>query len=271
MDSMRSLNTSLPRPPRKRRSNHPPEQLIQAFKNAALSVTNLYKTAAADEVRARQAGYQDALDDILTFLDRENIGLDDGEGWRIRQWATKRLDDSPGAHIGSDSDDDKGDAARPARSASPATHQKPGRQDTEQQRQASVSSSPVRDLPNAVPVQSPTLQNEVILQAPETFTFHSSIPYPQEMETQTSGVATIDVSQSENPAQTQASPAIRVEVVPRGSRASRGANRHTSRASAARQLGSGAGSKRRIPFGDYFDIGSLGEGPAGGGKRGRFT
>lgn len=83
MDSMRSLNSSLPRSSSIRRSNPPPEHLIQSFKTAALSVTNLYKTAAADQIRARELGYQDALDDLLVFLDKENLGLTTGKGGRF--------------------------------------------------------------------------------------------------------------------------------------------------------------------------------------------
>src|SRR5450432_3759901 len=101
MDSMRSLNTSLPgASPSKQQMPEPPEQLLSAFKAAALSVTKLYKTAAVDLARARSEGYQDALDELLAFLDKEDIGLTDGEGWRIRRWATERLDveseDEPG-------------------------------------------------------------------------------------------------------------------------------------------------------------------------------
>ncbi|RAL65399.1 hypothetical protein DID88_000967 [Monilinia fructigena] len=70
MDSMRSLNTSLPggKSPSKQQNVEPPQQLLIAqFKAAALSVTNLYKTAAADQARARAEGYQDALDELLSF------------------------------------------------------------------------------------------------------------------------------------------------------------------------------------------------------------
>ncbi|KAI9823195.1 MAG: hypothetical protein M1832_002639 [Thelocarpon impressellum] len=104
MDSMRSLNTSLPTSSPKGHRRDPPEQLLQAFRSAALSVTTLYKTAAADQERSHQAGYQEALDDLLAFLDHENLGLDDGEGWKVRQWATERLD---GAQTSVESDDEK--------------------------------------------------------------------------------------------------------------------------------------------------------------------
>ena len=274
MDSMRSLNSSLPRSPRRKRSNPPPEQLIQSFKSAALSVTNLYKTAAADQTRAREAGYQDALDDLLTFLDQQNIGLDDGEGWNVRQWATERLDGSPPAHMGSDSDDDRGETAKRARSSSPAAPPT-AVQEVEQARPPSRSTSPVRaaSVPTAAPAAS---QSQISLfQTPEVFTFRSAHPYPCDVDMQA-----VDTTSNTTPQpEPMPSPTVRVEVVPRGSRMQhRGGNhpnRHGTRSAAsARSLGSGAGSKRRIAFGDYFDLGSLGDGKDGrdgGGKRGRYT
>lgn len=70
------------------------------------------------------------------------------------------------------------------------------------------------------------------------------------------------------------SPALRVEVVPRGSRTPHRGSRHSNRAGAAtRSLGAGAGSKRGFRFGDYeFDLGPADgrDGSGGGGKRGRF-
>lgn len=271
---MRSLNTSLPRSPRRKRSNPTPEHLIQSFKSAALSVTNLYKTAAADQTRAREAGFQDALDDLLTFLDQQNLGLDDGEGWKVRQWATERLDGSPPAHVGSDSDDDRGDTARRARSSSPVA-QRTTVQEVEQARQPSRSTSPVRaaSVPMAPPA-TPQPQNN-LFHAPEVFSFRSAHPYPHDVDMQAADTTSNTTPQSEP----LPSPAVRVEVVPRGSRTPhRGGNhqnRHGPRSTAgARSLGTGVGSKRRITVGDYFDLGSLGEGKDGrdgGGKRGRFT
>ena len=273
MDSMRSLNTSLPRSPRRKRANPPPEQLLQSFKSAALSVTNLYKTAAADQTRAREAGYQDALDDLLTFLDQLNLGLDDGEGWKVRQWATERLDGSPPAHVVSDSDDDRGETKR-ARSSSPVA-QRTTVPELEQARQPSRSTSPARaaSVPMAPPASSQPPNS--LFQAPEVFSFRSAHPYPPDVDMQAADTTSNATSQQEP----LPSPAVRVEVVPRGSRPPhRGGNhqnRHGTRSTAgARSLGSGVGSKRRIAFGDYFDIGSLGDGKdgrEGGGKRGRFT
>ncbi|MCJ1454918.1 hypothetical protein MMC28_005271 [Mycoblastus sanguinarius] len=271
MDSMKSLNTSLPRSPRRKRSNPPPEQLIQSFKAAALSVTNLYKTAAADQTQARQAGYQDALDDILAFLDKENIGLGDGEGWKVRQWATERLDGSPPAHTGSDSDDDRGELAKRARSSSPVI-QRTTPQEGEQAKQPSRPTSPVRAASAPMAPPASTQHHGNVFQAPEVFSFRSAHPYPQDVDMQTSDTTS-------NTSQEQIPPAVRVEVVPRGSRTPHRSSNHSSRhstrsATASRSLGPGAGSKRRVTFGDYFDLGSLGDGkdgPGGGGKRGRFT
>ena len=280
MDSMRSLNTSLPTSSPKARSTQPPEQLIQAFKTAALSVTNLYKTAATDQARARQSGYQDALDDLLAFLDKQNIGLGDGEGWTVRQWATERLDGSPQAHNGSDTDDERGETEKRARSSSPVIHRKSSREML-QNRQATRSVSPLR-TESAPPAPALTAQQQsTVFPRPETFTFRSSHPYPQDIDMQ---VAELEAS---NPtpqpevqalAQTNATtPSVRVDVVPRGPRTPHRhghSTRHNTRSSTStRTLGSGAGSKRRIPFGDFFDLGSLGDGKdgfGGGGKRGRF-
>jgi len=271
---MRSLNKSLPRSPRTRRSNPPPEQLIQSFKSAALSVTNLYKTAAADQVRARESGYQDALDDALAFLDKENLGLDDGEGWKVRQWATERLDGSPHAHTGSDSDDDRGETAKRARSSSlPRT----ATVEVEQARQASRSTSPVRTVSAPIPSPAAPQQQTSAIQAPEVFSFRSAHPYPQDIDMQISD-ATNTVPQAETPLQGQMappSPPVRFEVHPRGSKTPHRATRHNNRSTGStRSLGLGAGSKRNFRAGDYFDLGNLGDGkdnPGGGGKRGRFT
>lgn len=93
MDSMRSLKTSLPgaSPAKAGKGSDASEQLLDAFKAAALSVTKLYKASAAAELKSRAEGYQDCLEDLLAFLDKENIGLKDGsEGWRIRQWLRER-------------------------------------------------------------------------------------------------------------------------------------------------------------------------------------
>jgi hypothetical protein len=80
MDGMRGLNTASSAG-KQTVTTESPEQLLDVFKAAALSVTKLYKTSALAEAKARTDGYQDCIDDLLAFLDKGNIGLSDGEGW----------------------------------------------------------------------------------------------------------------------------------------------------------------------------------------------
>lgn len=270
---MKSLNTSLPRSPRRKRSHPPPEKLIQSFKTAALSVTNLYKIAAADQSRAREEGYQDALDDLLTFLDKENLGLDDGEGWKVRQWATERLDGTPPAHIGSDSDDDRGETSKRARSSSPVTQRTTGQ---EADQQSSRSTSPVQAASAPMVPPAAPQQHGSLFQVPEVFSFQSAHPYPHDIDMQTLETAGNITTPSEPQPPATSGQSVRVEVLPRPSRTPhRGGNLQSRRsATGGRSLVSGAGSKRKIPFGDYFDLSSLGDskdGQGGGGKRGRFS
>ncbi|KAL8833320.1 MAG: hypothetical protein Q9170_004345 [Blastenia crenularia] len=285
MDSMRSLNTSLPRSP-KRSSTHPSEELLQAFKTAALSVTNLYKTAATDEPRARQAGYQEALDDLLAFLDKESLGLGDGEGWKVRRWATERLDGNTVGLAGSESDDERAETEKRARSSSPVVQEK-SNHETLRTRQLVGSTSPVR-VTSAPPMPPPTSVPSMPSSTPEVFSFRSSHPYPQDMDLMSSDSSTTSVPQSDMPSITSISTstptpaAVRLEVVPRGSRTphrnSSHPMRHNTRTMAAmgkKSLGSGAGSKRRFDFNDYFELGDLGDGRdgtgGGGGKKGRLS
>lgn len=270
---MRSLNTSLPRSPQKKRSSEPPEQLIQAFKTAALSVTNLYKTAAADQKIARDTGYQEALDDLLTFLDKENIGLDDGEGWRIRQWATERLDSSPPIFTASDDEDERVEGTNRARSSSPTINRVA---DRDQPRQPSRSTSPLQPAVASASRSAPATTPAVVNMQPPTeqFIFRSAHSYPQDIDISSSDSTEINRAPPSPHTQTMPAPAVRVEVVPRASRASHKSCRNNGRSNSNVRLPSlVTGSKRRFPFPEYFDIGSLGDGKdgqGGGGKRSRF-
>ena len=279
MDSMKSLNTSLPASPRQR-SAQPPEQLLQTFRVAALSVTNLYKEAAVEQTRARKHGYQDALDDILAFLDKENLGLGDGEGWKVRQWATERLDGSLSAQGDNDSDEDRGESEKRARSGSPVPHNHV-RTEPNPSHPVPDSASHVRTM-SAPPAPAPSSQHQTTISSDtEAFTFRSSHRYPHDVDMQTSDAATpiipepLPQASSPHPAST---PAVRVEVLPKASRTPHRNGNHVSRhntrfTASTRSLGSGAGVKRRMNFNDYFDLGSWGDakdGFSGGGKRGRF-
>ncbi|KAH0559518.1 hypothetical protein GP486_003965 [Trichoglossum hirsutum] len=311
MDSMRSLNTSLPvSSPPKQATNEPPEVLLQAFKAAALSVTTLYKLAAAEPDRARKEGYQEALDDLLQFLDRENLGLGDGEGWRIRQWATagkaEGRDCTSGA-TASDSDDERAEAQKRARSLSPAAQRTGSLQEQQRSQQATRQPSPVRtgSAPPAVTIQQSTppppppsppqqQQQQIPFARPDLFTFRSPISLPQHSDSDIE-LPDHDIFSSSSPPQPinhdtlqfqqqPSTPSLRLEVVPRTTRSSARLSTHNTRSmtnsrssTSIGALGTGAGFKRRLPFGEFFDLGSLesnrkdGFGGGSGAKRGRLS
>ncbi|KAI1006724.1 hypothetical protein K3495_g1495 [Podosphaera aphanis] len=271
MDSMRSLNTSLPGTSSSKQPE-PPEQLLSAFKAAALSVTNLYKSAAANQAGARSEGYQNALDELLAFLDKEDIGLTDGEGWKIRRWATERLDgrDSTSNNIESDDEGEKTD--RGSSPALPRTNSSTRVSPPVLNMKRNVS--PVRSdqapLPNIITPDDDTSNPS----NPQTaFTFQSSHAYPHD-----SDIILADL-ESEN-ARTSIPDSSAVSHVPVQAsglaltRPSRSKSNHSNRIGSKTtvSLGKGAGQKRKINFGDFFDIGSAGYGREsfGGGKRGKF-
>ncbi|KAL4881722.1 hypothetical protein BJY04DRAFT_188685 [Aspergillus karnatakaensis] len=263
MDSMRSLNTSLPSStPRLQ----PPEQLLQQFKTAALSVTNLYKNAVFAESQARQAGYQEAIEDLLHFLDRENLGLTDGEGWRVRQWATERSDGL--AHA---SDDDE--TERRTRSATPAVPRKEP-SDTEAPRPVSKSTSSHQEqqvTPQQPPLTPAAQPSEpATLDRPSIFTFSAGPAFPQVQE-QDLDMQNSD-SSSPSPSPQSETP---VSVLSRNSRqqARHGNLSRPSPRNSTRDSPVGIGSKRKIQFPDFFDLSGMGNNRDvfGGGKRGRFA
>jgi len=276
---MRSLNTSLPSTSSPRRQpSQPPEQLIQIFKQAALSVTNLYKTAASEHEKAYQEGYQDALEELLSFLDKKNLGLQDGEGWRVRQWATERFQGTVAATAPSASEsDEEVEEEKRARSSSPVVQRKPSRDLLQSQPQPTPANPAISHVrsESAPPITSvvpepPSPESVPTYTIPQSeFTFQTSHQYPS--------VHDIDMDNSDgnvsNNGQT-----LHVNIVPRPSRNSTRHNSQNARSNARTinpmQLGAGAGMKRRFPTFDFFDLGGFNgkDGPGGGGgKRGRFS
>lgn len=217
-----------------------PEQLLDVFKAAALSVTKLYKTSALAESRARSEGYQDCIEDLLSFLDKEDIGLCDGEGWRIRRWATERLNGRNATYQHTESEDD---AEKTDRHASPEmARSQPEPQTPALTRAESPSSSSPADVEEPYSYTVPSQEN---------FTFESSHPYPN--------IATLDLSDplTHDPAQL----ASRAKALFSGNSSKRPAG----------ALGRGAGAKRRMDFDDFFG-GCLGKDVfPGNGKRGRHA
>ena len=265
MDSMRNLNRSLPRssPPSRRKQAN--SDLLQAFKTAALSVTQLYKTASAEEEAAREAhdaGYVEALDDILCFLDEQNLGLGDGEGWQVREWATQRHQSMYSTRNSEEGSAPLEEEDKRPRSTSPGIQLKLS--PTSHYQSVSVQTDPEF-----------TQNDESLLSADhsqETHArdiFHSRSPpaLPSHQDVHMTSAA-------------QASPpSLKLEVLPRHTRNTTHRSNHHGRVSdrmppvSLGTLGHGAGSKRKIPLHEFFDLGSIGGGreSTGGGKRGKLT
>jgi hypothetical protein len=247
---------------------------MQTFKAAALSVTNLYKAAASEHDKAYREGYQDALEELLGFLDKENLGLQDGEGWRVRRWATERFEGGPAVGSG-ESEDEEGEEStatntKATRESSPTLRRKNSQElaaapsvaalRASPSHTRSESAPPITGPPAVEPAQPPQTQqrNATPIQTysiPQAdFTFQSSHQYPE-----------MDMD-----ATTDQSGTVHINVLP--PRPGRGA-RQNSRT--GQRLGHGAGVKRRAL--DFFDLGGFnkdgfgGAGGGGGGKRGRFT
>ncbi|CVK92517.1 hypothetical protein F25303_3160 [Fusarium sp. NRRL 25303] len=243
MEPMRGVSGSMGKQPAQQES---PEQLLDVFKAAALSVTKLYKISAAGQSKARADGYQDCLDDLLQFLDKEGMGLGDGEGWKIRKWATERLDGRESSSLNTESEDevDKAETASSPELTRTAIPPHPANQ-------ARTDSAP----PSIPPVvEQPT---PIVVPSQDNFTFQSSHPYPN--------IATLDLSDSrphdDVPAPTR----------PTKTRLAGGPSRSCPRGPG--HLVQRAGSKRKLNFEEIFDLGSLGgKDPfEKGGKRGRHA
>lgn len=243
MEPMRGVSGGAGKQPAQQEN---PEQLLDVFKAAALSVTKLYKISAAGQSKARADGYQDCLDDLLQFLDKEGLGLSDGEGWKIRKWATERLDGRESSSLNTESEDE---AEKTETASSPELNR------------PNVPSQPANQMrtdsaPPSIPpvIEEPT---PIIVPSQDTFNFQSSHPYPN--------IATLDLSDSrphdDFPTLTR----------PSKSRLANGSSRACPRGpghSVQR-----AGAKRKLNFDEIFDLGSLNgkDTFGGGGKRGRHA
>lgn len=263
MDSMRSLNTSLPTStPRPQ----PSEQLLQSFKAAALSVTQLYKSAVCEQAQARSAGYQEAIEDLLHFLDRENLGLGDGEGWKVRQWATEKCD---GTASQMSDDDDRVDSEKCDRSTAPVATRK----------EATAPEPTPRQQPTSIPTPVPRPETTTTAPQPQgvnvasppmfTFTAGPTFPLCQELD--------MDMQSSDNSvAPSQDGAPVSVSLMPRTPRQSHRHNHNHNHSCpnvrpSPREAPATLGSKRKLTFGDFFDVLDPRDNIFGGGKRGRFT
>ena len=272
---MRSLNTSLPSS-RSHRSLAP--ELLQAFKSAALSVTNLYKTAVTDQNNTRQLGYQDALEDLISFLDKENLGLRDGEGWKIRQWATERFEGGETTGNPMESDEDRVDTEKRARSSSPIPQARTSH-DLEDVRDHSNTDNTGLRTESAPPPSTKEESHSPIKERPSMFTFSAAQPLPnQDVPMSVPDTSSGELQSSSDPPfeapTSQSTGSVRVEVLNRNARLQNrhaGARHHTR--SSNRDTGFASGTKRKFHLPEFFDISNMGssrDGMNGGGKRGRY-
>lgn len=253
---MRSLNKSLPKTRKPSRTRQP--DVHQSFRTAALTVTNLYKSALADLDKSRSEGYQEVLEDLVGFLDKENLGVGDGEGWKIRQWAMERLDGALPGHLNSDSDEETLEEKR-ARSSSPVLEHNSSPEEVHLEPPSATDLAHRSDSAPPVHMEATTTANVV----PHQDIFHFSSPqaYPTNND------------DSAGPDPTAV--ARRTFSTPRRP-SNRCSSRNLQRSLAQNlfNLGNGAGQKRKL-MQDFFNIDSFNDrrdGPGGGGsKRGRMS
>jgi hypothetical protein len=241
-------------------------ELLDAFKAAALSVTKLYKTSAQAQAKSRADGYQDCLEDLLAFLDRENIGLINNEAHKARKWVTDRIEgrDASSPLLESDDEADRSDAQvlssspQMQRSVPVAAQRQKDSKDEAQTRDASAP-----PILTTVPAPPRPAADEVDIVVPsqDTFNFQTSHPYPHDESLR---LASLNLSDS------QTIPGSNTRTTPRNGR-----NRN-GRIGARTALGRGAGQKRKVNLAEIFDLVSLEHGNGrdmfgSGGKRSRFT
>ncbi|KAK5628637.1 hypothetical protein RRF57_004352 [Xylaria bambusicola] len=250
MDPMRGSSPAKTAP-----SADSPEQLLDAFKAAALSVTKLYKTSAAAQAKSRSDGYQDCLDDLLAFLDKRNIGLGDGEGWQIRKWATERLDGKDPQTSDDEEEAEKAEMSSSTEIQRPITSSQSLR----------TNSAPPASQPPVVP--EPVVEEPQMITVPtqETFNFQSSHPYPQESYL---NIANLDLSDSRHSLDnTNQVPCT--TSMPHSTRLRKDKRYQRPRNPATAHLGRGAGQKRSINFAELFDVGGLNFGKDMSGREGK--
>ncbi|KAK4240208.1 hypothetical protein C8A03DRAFT_31683 [Achaetomium macrosporum] len=238
-------------------------ELLEAFKAAALSVTKLYKTSASAQAKSRADGYQDCLEDLLSFLDKEGIGMQDGEAQRIRKWVTERIEgrDSTSPPLESDDEAEKSDP--PALSSPQLQRSVPAMMRSSDKSEVQMKDPSAPSILTTVPVPSSPAVEEVDIVVPsqDTFTFQASHPYPHDEALR---LANLDLSDSQA-----------ISSSNTRSTARNGRNRN-GRTVPRTPLGRGAGQKRKLNLAEIFDLGNLDYGNGKdmfgfGGKRSRFT
>ncbi|RPB21269.1 hypothetical protein L211DRAFT_870108 [Terfezia boudieri ATCC MYA-4762] len=178
-----SLSSTLPGQSRNSQYEYP---LMSAFKQAAMSVTTLYKSANTEIVRARKQGYQDALNDLLHLINSDRI-YTNSEVIKIREWGLSRRRKSGGdGESGAcrsdpvdESEDERGQS-QTAPSSSPIRESEPPveLQPQEQHAPSEPASSSSYDNIPASP-SPPKVYHPVPKEIPQSFSFRSNHHLPK--------------------------------------------------------------------------------------------
>lgn len=238
-----------------------PEHLLDVFRTAALSVTKLYKSSLTAQAKARAEGYQDCLDDLLSFLDKEDLGLTDGEGWKIRAWANERLDNrdlSPQATESDDETEKQETVGSPQlhRSSSTASLSRVPERQAQPQTSLRIEVQEAEDAPEPTPIPEEVVMEEpeIVVPSQETFDFRSSHPYPQDAHTNLnlSSLRLSDNSRQHDLSTSHSTPRkpARRHVINQR----RPARISNFRAS---HLGPGAGTKRNMDYEEFLELANL--------------
>lgn len=230
--------------------------LLETFKAAALSVTKLYKTSAAVANKSRAEGYQECLDDLISFLDRKSFSS--SEATAIRHWAAERLpqNDTNDTIPSADSDDDNTPSS-PAVHADPPEPLPAASQSLDAKAGLAVSSS--------APAPTTNFREPVAITVPsrDVFNFQSPVPYPPHSADMYPNLASLDLSESSAQTQQHQTTSQRKARIR--------ADRSRILGRSAANMRNVAGSKRKLNLDELFDLGSIGKDGLPFGKRSRHT
>ncbi|KAF8456436.1 hypothetical protein BDZ91DRAFT_745602 [Kalaharituber pfeilii] len=277
-----SLSSTLPSQGQQQPANYdfPPADLMSAFKQAAFSVTTLWKTANGEIERAKKEGYQECLEELLHLIGSDRIYAN-SEVIKIREWASARQrriggdsesgvrhSDSP---TGEESEDEQS-RSHPAETSTAMNSDPPvASLPSQQHRTLSISlSSPSCE---SSPVPSSPLQTYRSLPKdnPSTFSFRAAQRLPQHVPPQPRLPIREDIDLL---SQAPVSPA----ATPPSTEQTSHLFNHNVFTPSSHRTSSGA-LKRRFPMVDFLELAAMAEKEKaayagmefGGGKRGRMT
>ena len=262
----------------------PDALLLQAFKDAAKSVTLLYKNSVSANTTSRQEGYHEALSDVLEVLDTEAAHNDPSFALvRLREWVIQqRRKRAPQREMSAESEDD-------------VIRQREPQQQQQQQQQSDEYGNEEQNQQQGNQLEVPSFRSDIHNRSPASsheaspapsakslpaLAYHQPVAQTVPQGPNLTGEIDIDFvhDDSQNTNSTAPQSGIFQFNSPATATPAR-VNNSTKQLFNGRQpLGNGAGNKRKFHLGDFFDIGGingLGNGwnnnnNGGGGKRGRF-